>query len=176
MKCKCTVNVAKFQATFKGRPLEFLKDKRSKSANATNRVGCGILLEEPRAERRRRLHPVQTAQSGLVYPDCAPIANQQIDKGLAVSLANSLAMLDLVDTLDLRKNLLDHTGLAAIATVLGKKPSLRSLHLDWNRIGPQGGKAIRQLLEESKSLWHLTLGISDDQFDRHLPARLRRGA
>jgi len=141
LKCKCNGDIERIKQENKSKIISFSKD----------RIVTAYCLKG---------HELSEEETFMIFGTLKLVmANEKITKDTVIPLANALEKMHLIEHIDLRQNQIEFVGLESLTGVLGTKTTLSELHLDWNPLGPDGGRALRGLFETSSSLKILTIGI-----------------
>eukprot|EP01022_Parablepharisma_sp_SALTPOND_P015208 TRINITY_DN2129_c0_g1_i1.p1 TRINITY_DN2129_c0_g1~~TRINITY_DN2129_c0_g1_i1.p1 ORF type:complete len:651 (-),score=91.39 TRINITY_DN2129_c0_g1_i1:7339-9222(-) len=147
LKCKCPCDIEKMRNENKKKVMSFAKEK--------GKI-CTALCSKN--------HELTEEEAFVIFGNLKlSLRNEKVTKEAAVTLSNAMEKMHLIETVDLRQNQIEYIGLEALTGVLGAKSALTELHLDWNPIGSDGGKAIKGLLETTTSLKELTMGMTQSE-------------
>eukprot|EP00826_Nyctotherus_ovalis_P007612 TRINITY_DN11925_c0_g1_i2.p1 TRINITY_DN11925_c0_g1~~TRINITY_DN11925_c0_g1_i2.p1 ORF type:complete len:509 (+),score=109.99 TRINITY_DN11925_c0_g1_i2:92-1618(+) len=140
LNCKCPCNIEKARRSNKTKILNYDKGRLA-FANCSNG------------------HELTEDEAFMIFGNLKlSLRDEKISKEDVVSMGESLKRMQLIETVDLAQNQINCEGLEALVDILAGKEALRELSLDWNPFGPNGGKALEYLLENSNSLKALSVG------------------
>jgi len=143
LQCGCPCDIEAIRNVNKSKSLTFSKDnKKLCTAFCTNS------------------HELTEIETFLIFANSKlSFCNANINKELTQVISNSLSNLQLIKVIDLGQNQIDSRSLELLIEPMCSKKMLMNLYLDRNPLGPEAGKALAKLLENSNSLTNLVLGI-----------------